>query len=313
MLDAVSTTSASGRDRAGQVVGDEQHRRARPMHAGGQIGGAALIAVIVEQHHDVAAGQLDHGAQVATAGVGEQPHAGPQLLQVRGEMHRQQVREPAAVQVQRPAGVGQQRDRGVDGGAGHLRQRLLGAFVLRAGLVQQAVQRAGIRRAGGGGRQPGDRPVGLGRQLGAQRHLQIGEPFVAKGLREPEHGRRAHFGAFGEPCGAGQPGARIVGEQRPADPTLGLAQRREGGAGARGHGLVGHVGLVASRRDERMRRHRQIVHRDGDDGLRWQGFPRQVAEPGRADHHPGVAVLAEARDAQGEVVLEVFRRAGRWR
>ncbi len=76
--------------------------------------------------------------------------------------------------------------------------------------------RAGRRRAVH--RQPGDRAVGLRRQLGAQRDLQIGEPVVAEGLREPQHGRRADLGAFGEPGGAGQAGARIVGEQRAADP-----------------------------------------------------------------------------------------------
>jgi len=58
--------------------------------------------------------------------------------------------------------------------------------------------------------------------------LQVGEPVVAEGLREPQHRRRADLGAFGQPGGAGQTRARVVGEQRPADPALCLAQRRQG-------------------------------------------------------------------------------------
>ena len=105
------------------------------MHAFGEIGGAALIAVIVEEHHDVSPAELDHRAEVATAGIGEQPHAWTQLFEMEGQMHGQQVRELPAVQVKRAAGVGQQCYGSLERGGGQLRQCPGGPVVLRMRLV----------------------------------------------------------------------------------------------------------------------------------------------------------------------------------
>ena len=102
------------------------------------------------------------------------------------------------------------------------------SLVLGARLLQQAIEQAARGRRI---RQPGDRAARPGRQLGAQRDLEIGEAVVAQRLGEPQHGRRADVGAFGQPGRTGQPGARIVREQCPADPALGLAQRRQRRAG----------------------------------------------------------------------------------
>ena len=119
----------------------------------------------------------------------------------------------------RPPGVRQQRDGGLERRCRQCRQRFDGSLVLGAGLLQQPVERTSCGR---GIRQPSDRPVRQGRQLGAQCDLQIGEPVVAERLREPQHGRRADLGALGQPGGAGQPGARIIGEQGPTDPRSAL-------------------------------------------------------------------------------------------
>ena len=189
-------------------------------------------------------------------GIGEQPHPWPQLFQVGGQVHGQQMREAAAVQIHGPSGVRQQRHRGFERRVRQRGQRFGGPLVLRPRLLQQPVeQTARGRRI----RQPGDRAVRLGRQLGAQRDLQIGEPVVAERLREPQHGRRADLGAFGQPGRAGQPGARIVGEKRAADPALGLAQRRQRGPGPCRDRLRRSW---CRGRHQRQRRHRQVVHRD---------------------------------------------------
>ena len=101
--------------------------------------------------------------------------------------------------------------------AGSSRQRLGGLVVLRAAPAA-AGGRAGRPRQGVFGR-PGDRPAGLGGQLGAQRDLQVGEPVVAERLREPQHRRRADLGAFGKPGGADQPGARDSRRAAPGPPV----------------------------------------------------------------------------------------------
>ena len=171
-------------------------------------------------------------------------------------MHGQQMREAAAVQVHGSSGVRQQRHRGFQRRVRQRGKRFGGPLVLRPRLLQQPVEQTARGRCIG---QPGDRAVRLGRQLGTQRDLQIGEPVVAERLREPQHGRRADLGAFGEPGRAGQPGARIVGEQRAADPALGLAQRRQRRSGPRRDGLRRSW---CRGRHQRQRRHRQVVHRD---------------------------------------------------